>query len=151
MAIKIIEQKNLRWINVDTVDAESLQYLKENFNFHHLDLEDIQGESQTPKIDVYKNYLFIVLQFPHWSGETQTVIHYEMDIFIGENFLVTIQHIKSKEIKKFFYRCMKNKSIKRDWMSKESGYLLYRIIESLFRQTQPILNNIGKQISDIEN
>jgi magnesium transporter len=36
-------------------------------------------------------------------------------------------------------------------MSKNSGYLLNRIIESLFSNTEPILNNIGRQISKLEN
>ena len=35
-------------------------------------------------------------------------------------------------------------------MSKDSGYLFYRIIESLFHDSQPILNNLGRQLSLIE-
>ena len=151
MAIKIIKQKDLTWINIDQVDQEALTYLKENHYFHHLDIEDIQGESETPKIDVYKNYLFVVLQFPHWNSETHTVIPVEIDMFVGDNYLITIQHTKTKEMKNFFYRCMKNKKIKGDWMSQNSGYILYKLIESLFRKTQPILNNIGKRINQLED
>jgi magnesium transporter len=151
MAIKIIKQQKLTWINIDQVDKEALDYLKENYNFHHLDIEDIQGESETPKIDVYKNYLFVVLQFPHWDQASQTVVPVEIDVFVGDNYLITIQHSKTKEMKNFFYRCMKNKKIKGDWMSQNSGYLLYKLLESLFRNTQPILNNIGKRINKLEN
>ncbi len=150
MPVKIIKQKKLTWVNIDHLDQKAVNYLDNNFNFHHLDFEDIRGESQTPKIDVYKNYLFIVLQFPHWHARTNTVIPVEIDIFVGDNFLITVQHTKTKEIKNFFYRCMKNKKVKADWMSQSSGYLLYQLIESLFRNTRPILENIGKKINELE-
>jgi magnesium transporter len=36
-------------------------------------------------------------------------------------------------------------------MGHGSGYLLYRITEALFHTSRPILNNLGKNISDLEN
>jgi len=151
MAIRVIKQKNLTWINIDKVDNEALKYLMENYNFHHLDLEDLQSEIQTPKLDVYKNYLFVVFQFPSWQPHDKSIIPQEIDVFLGDGYLITIQHTKSKEMKNFFYRCMRNRKIKVDWMSKNSGYLLNRIIESLFSNTGPLLNNLGRQISKLEN
>jgi len=151
MAIKMIKENNLTWVNIDTVDAEALEYLKANHNFHHLDLEDIQSESQTPKIDTYKNYLFIVLQFPQWNNQTKTITAHEVDIFIGDNYVVSIQHSKSKEMKNFFYRCMKNKKVKTEWMSGNPGSLLYHLVDALYRTSRPILNNVGKYISKVED
>ena len=150
MAIRIIKQKNLTWANIDKVDEEALKYLMENYNFHHLDLEDLQSEAQTPKLDVYKNYLFVVLQFPTWQLHSRTISTQEIDMFLGDEYLITIQHTKSKEMKNFFFRCMRNRKIKSDWMNKSSGYLLNRIIESLFSNSEPILNNMGRQISKLE-
>lgn len=150
MAIKHIKEKSLTWVNIDKIDDQSLKFLADNYNFHHLDLEDLRGESQTPKLDVYKNYLFVVLQFPQWNAKLKKVVSHEMDVFLGKDFLITIQHNKSKELKNFFFRCMKNKRIKSKWMSKNSGYLFYKILEALFRNSQPILNNLGKLLSKIE-
>lgn len=151
MGIKTLRTEKLTWVNITSIDAESLAYLREHYSFHHLDIEDIQGDSQTPKIDTYKNYLFIVLQFPQWKSSIQSIVHHGLDIFIGDEYLITIQHSKSKDMKNFFYRCMKNKSVKNDWMSQSSGYLLYKLLEALFKNTQPILNNMGKQLSLVED
>lgn len=151
MAIREIKKDSLVWINIDRVDDEAIAYLKKNYNFHHLDLEDIQSETQTPKIDVYKDYLFLILHFPQWNGTSKKVTSHEMDVFVGKDYLITIQHTKNKEIKNFFYRCMNNRKINQEWMSENSGFLLYKLIESLFQKTRPLLNNIGKQISKVEN
>lgn len=151
MAMKTLSLNNLRWIHIDAVDDEALAYLKKEFRFHDLDLEDVRGESQSPKIDTYKEYLFLVLQFPNWNGLQKKVIAQEVNIFIGKGYLITIQHGKSKEMKKFFYRCQRNSNVKKDWMSKSSGYLLYRLLLSLYKESHPILNNIGKQLTLIEH
>lgn len=150
MAIKEIKKGSFIWVNIDRVDDEAIAYLKKNYSFHHLDLEDIQSETQTPKIDVYKDYLFLVLHFPQWHNTTKQIKSHEMDVFVGDNYLITIQHSKNKEIKNFFYRCMNNKNINKEWLSSTSGFLLYKLVESLFQQSRPILNNIGKQISGVE-
>lgn len=151
MAIREIRKNKLVWVNIDRVDADALTYLKDNYHFHHLDIEDIQSESQTAKIDVYKNYLFLVLHFPQWHGATKQIKSHELDIFVGPDYVITIQHTKSKEIKNFFYRCMNNRKTNQEWMSGSSGFLLYKLVEALFHQSRPILNNIGRQISKIEN
>lgn len=150
MAIKELKNKSLTWINIDAVDAEALTYLKNNYQFHPLDFDDIQSKNQTPKLDTYKNYIFMVLQFPKWNGETNTITPQEVDIFIGEDYLITIQHTRSKAMKNFFYRCMKTPSVKKDWMNSNSGYLLYKLIEALFKQTQPTLNEIGNKLTALE-
>lgn len=151
MAIKEIKQQNLTWVNISKADQENIDHLKKKYKFHHLDFEDIESETQIPKLDIYKNYLFLILQFPQWKFSSKKIVPHEVDIFAGENYLITIQHGKNKEIKNFFYRCMNNKKIRSDWMNGSSGYLLYRLLEALYGKTRPILNNIGKQISSIEN
>lgn len=150
MAIRIIKQKALSWINIDQVDQSVLDYLKNQYAFHHLDIEDIQSESQTPKLDAYKQYLFITLQLPQWSGALHRVKPYGLNIFVGDNYLITIQREKNKEMKRFFYRCMKNKKIREEWMEQNSGFLLYHLLEAVFHDSRKILDAMGKRISLVE-
>lgn len=151
MMIKEFKKNNITWINIDQVDAEAISYLKKNYKFHHLDIEDIQSESQTPKIDIYKDYLFLVLHFPAWQNFEKQVKTHELNIFLGDGYLITIQNKKSKEIKNFFYRCMNNRNVNKEWFNDDAAYLLYKLIESLFHEARPILNNIGKHVSILEN
>lgn len=151
MTIKTIKENNQTWINIEQVDEEALLFLKQNYNFHQLDLEDIQSEVHTPKIDIYKNYLFLVLHFPEWNHQGKKVEISKIDFFVGDGFVITVYHGKNKEIKNFFYRCLKNHRTKSDWMGQSSGYLLYHIIESLFHESRAILNNIGKHVSLMED
>ncbi len=150
MNIREISQNGLTWVNIDEVNEESLAYLRENYNFHHLDLEDIQSDSQSPKIDIYKKYVFVILQFPDWNAKRGTILPHQIDFFAGDGFLITIQHHSSKSMKDTFRRWLKNKRVKKEWMDKNSGYLLYSIVESLFHGSRPILNDLGRKIYNVE-
>jgi len=150
MPIKTLSEQALTWVNIEGVDNESVGFLKENYKFHPLDLEDVQTEVQTPKLDVYKNYLFLVLHFPEWNHEDKRVTSQQIDFFVMDNTLITVQHNKNKDLQALFYRCVKNKKIRAEWFSGNSGFLLYYILDALFNEARPILNNIGKHLTMVE-
>lgn len=151
MSVKQIKQAGLTWTNINSVNDETLKFLNDNFKFHQLDIADIKSESQNPKLDTYKDYLFLVVHFPQWSMGMQKIIYHEIDIFVGPDYLVTIQHGKNKDIKDFFYRSMNNRKTRNGWINKSPGFLLYKILEELFSQSRVLINTLGKQISNIEN
>ncbi|OIO20107.1 MAG: hypothetical protein COY69_01155 [Candidatus Magasanikbacteria bacterium CG_4_10_14_0_8_um_filter_32_14] len=151
MSVKQIKQACLIWTNISSVNEESIDFLKKNFKFHQLDIEDIKSESQNPKLDTYKDYIFLVVHFPQWKVESKRVISHEIDIFVGPDYLVTIQHGKNKDIKDFFYKSMNNRKTRNEWINKSPGYLLYKILEELFSQCRIMIDALGKQISNVEN
>jgi magnesium transporter len=151
MSIKTITEGAIAWHHIETVTPEIIEFLRANYNFHSLDLEDVMSEStHIPKLDTYKDYLFLVLHFPHWNHAEKKVEIFQMDFFVGKNYLISIQHGKNKEMRSFFFRCLKNRKIKQEWMNGQPGFLLYNLIAALFKETRPILNNIGKHISLVE-
>lgn len=148
MSSKILTEGKLTWLNIEAVTPEILTNLKETYNFHQLDLDDLASEStQIPKADVYKNYVFLVLHIPEWSHVEKKIIIAQVNIFVGENFVVTVPHRGNKEVKALFFRCLKNRTIRHEWMKGSAGFLLYNIISALFLEARPLLNNIGKHIA----
>jgi len=71
-------------------EKKQLDSLKRKYKFHRLDLEDCLSEIQRPKIDEYDDYLFLVLHFPRKSRTRSRIKLSEIDIFIGPNFVITI-------------------------------------------------------------
>ena len=62
--VEQIESNGLRWVNIECPGSLERTWLEEHFEFHALDLEDVLSRNQRPKIDVYDDYLFIVLHLP---------------------------------------------------------------------------------------
>lgn len=69
---------------VDPKDLE-LKYLKNNFGFSSLHLDDYVNKTQVPKIEVTQNYTLVVLDFPFFypNGQNQKLEEGKNSIFGG--------------------------------------------------------------------
>lgn len=57
----IIEYNNLIWVDIIEPTEEDVEYLKNNFRLHPLVLGALLPPFHHPDIDIFKNYLFIIL------------------------------------------------------------------------------------------
>jgi len=62
--IQTINHKNLSFINVTNPGELEVKHLTQNFGFDSLHLDDFINKIQTPKIEIFRNYSLIVLDFP---------------------------------------------------------------------------------------
>src|SRR4051795_1502669 len=88
--VEEIAAEGLRWVKVDRPGTLEQAWLQENFDFHALDYEDVLSRNQRPKIDVYDDYLFIVLQFPIFDPTAGRLNAGGLDIFGPAALLITI-------------------------------------------------------------
>ncbi len=142
----------LTWLYVENPDAPDVEYLAEHFNFNQLNLDDVLSRVQRPKIDEYPDHLFIVLHFPVYNKENRVTTPSEVDIFIGESYLVTVH--KSGDLKplaKFFNECHIDEGICSLYMSRSSGFLLYHILDRLVNYCFPILDKVVNNTEKIED
>jgi len=142
------KDKNFTWVNVNNPTETELNRLKRKYKFHHLDLEDCMSETQRPKIDDYDKYLFLIIHVPVRNRKKHLTSN-EIDIFIGQNFVVTV-HRDNNIIKQVFSACKKSKKMKEEYMDKGSGYFLYMIIDDLFESAFPLLDICNKQMNELE-
>lgn len=140
--------KNLRWIDIVEPDKNDLEQLHEEFGFHPLDLEDCLSEVQRPKIDEYDNYLFIVLHLPV-VGRNKRLRISEVDIFIGQNFLVTLHDGELPPLKKLLEK-IDTPEGKQKLLTRGSGYLLYEVISRLFNGCFPLLDSLLRTANRLE-
>jgi len=142
---------NLTWVNIEGPTEQETEYLAQNYHFHPLDLDDCLSRIQRPKIDEYKDYLFLVFHFPVFNKEARVTTPSQLAVFIGENYLITLHDGELKPLVKLFRECQIDEESQQEYFSKGSGYLLYRIIDRLVDYCLPILNKIGDNIENTED
>src|SRR4051794_15597707 len=87
--VEQIDSAGLRWVNIQRPGALERAWMEEHFDFHALDLEDVLSRNQRPKIDVYDEYLFIVLHLPVFDRQAGRLGTGERALFGWPGFLVT--------------------------------------------------------------
>lgn len=146
-----VKFKNRQWVNITQPTEEDILTLKKKYRFHSLDLEDCLSESQRPKIDEYDNYLFIILQFPYLNRRNRHISTEQVNIFIGQNYLITLHDGHLDDLNKLFEKCKSSIKTKKDNYGQSTGYLLYSILNTLFRGTFNITDKVQLNLKKIEH
>ncbi|MFM9277056.1 magnesium/cobalt transporter CorA [Paenibacillus jiagnxiensis] len=83
------------WIDADVEDLAVLQPL---FSIHDLAVEDcLSEEDQRPKIEIYDNHYFIVVNSIRFDDEE--IFLRSLNIFLGRHFIITITRQKINELR----------------------------------------------------
>ena len=147
-----ISQGKLTWIYIEKPSNNEVRFLAQHFTFHPLNLDDVLSRLQRPKIDEYEDHLFIVLHFPVFDKENRITRPSEVDIFIGENYVVTVHcSANLKPLAEFFRECQINEESRQTYLGRSSAFLLYHILDRLVNYCFPILDKITESIDDIED
>lgn len=137
----------LIWLDIENPNKKTMQFLRHHFSFHPLDIEDCLSVIERPKLDEYDDYFFLVLHVPLFVKQTRRLIPFTVNIFIGNNFIVTVHQGLCKPIQTTYDRLIEDQSI----LARGSGYLLHGILDALIDYSFPILNKIYRNIQSVED
>lgn len=148
--IESVNWGDITWTNIERPTERETEYLAQNYPFHPLDLDDCLSRIQRPKVDEYKDYLFLVFHFPVFNKEARVTTSSQLSVFIGEKYLITLHKGELKPLVKLFRECQIDDESREENLSPGSGYLLYRIIDRLVDYCLPILNKLGDNIEEVD-
>jgi magnesium transporter len=150
MLFEQLEHSGLKWINIEDPTEEKMNELAETYGFHELDIEDCFSETERPKIDEYDDYMFVVMHMPAYDKKKDRFRIVELNIFIGDGYLITVSEGDLEILRKLFDRVNEEKEVRGEHMSKGSGFLLYRLTSELFEGVFPMVEKVGVKGRRIE-
>ena len=137
----------LIWLDIENPHKDTMQFLRDHFNFHPLDIEDCLSVIERPKLDEYDDYFFLVLHIPMSVKNTTRNKWNSGTVFIGNNFIVTVHQGPCKPIQTTYDHLIEDHAI----LERGSGYLLHRVLDALIDYNFPILNRIYRNIQNVED
>jgi magnesium transporter len=150
--VQRLEAFGLTWLNIEEPTAADAQWLTANYDFHELDIEDVLSRrQQRSKIDVYAEYLFIVLHFPRFDKQTKRMQAAELNLFVADDLVITLPKEPLKPLSAMWARCEMREADRERYMSKGSGYFVYELVDQMYDYCFPILNKIGHKLDEIED
>ena len=78
------------WLDLQSPAEKELVRLGKEFGLHPLAIEDASHEHQRPKVEDYEQFYFVVFYTVSLNKETQELHTSEIDMFLGENYLITV-------------------------------------------------------------
>lgn len=149
--MQIIKYNNLTWVNISFPTEKDIEYLRENFKFHELVLEELLTPTYHPKVDDFGSYLYFVMHIPVYIRAERKNVHKEIDLVVSKDTLVTVIYEDSLEpFDSLFRTCQLEEESCKKYFGGNIGHLLYYIIDGLFQSFLPQLKHMERNIIGIE-
>lgn len=148
--LRIIKGPKVTWIDVQDPTLDDVKYLREKFNFHPVVLDEIIPPGHRPKVERYENYLFMMFYYPVYSKEKRETRSRELDMIVTKDTVVTSHYRSILPLRTLFDRCNFYEEAKREYMSGDTGFLLYHILNGFWKTCLIKLVQVDKRIDRIE-
>lgn len=140
---------SITWINIEGVNSPGiLEKLGNCYGFHPLILEDILTTDQRPKIEDFKDYIYIVLKMLHYDGKINRIATEQISIILGPNFVISFQEGLEGDV--FNPVRERIRSGKGKIRKLGADYLAYSLLDAVVDNYFVILERLGERIEIIE-
>ncbi len=138
----------ISWINVEGLhQVEVIETLGQGFGLHPLVLEDILNTDQRPKVEIYDNYIFIVVKMLLYDTEHEGVRTEQVSFVLGKNFVISFQECHGDVFDGVRERLRNGRRIR----FLGSDYLAYALVDAIVDSYFFILEKISDEIEQLED
>lgn len=131
------------WVDFDQPTESEIEFLDSYFHFHPLAIEDCVNTLQRPKLDYYEGFNFLAAHII----DANTLKKYEMDIFLGDNYIVTFHKKQLVELESAWERFNLTKVGHTKW--DEIG-VLYELLDKIVDNYFPLIVTIEDHLNLID-
>jgi magnesium transporter len=138
----LLESDSFFWLDLGRPTEDDFTILRENFGFHPLAVEDSEQFDQRAKIDVYDDFIFVVI---YGAGRDDGSL-VEVHCFYSERFLVTVHREDCPALAE-----VRRRYGKREQAMEHPSLLLYRVLDGLVDSFFPSLAVLDDRLDALED
>lgn len=147
---QIIQGTKTTWIDITKPTKEDIIFLKENYNFHPLVLDELIPRCYHPRLKMRPDYLFTIINYPLYHETNKEVNPREVDIILTKDTIIT-NHLRPLPILEgIFKTCQSTEIEKEKCLGKGPGFVLFTILNVFWRNTLSKLDRMNGEIDSIE-
>ena len=144
---EFVNKDSIKWIKINGFSKiENLKEIGQCLNLDTFVLEEILNNNQRPKIESFKDYLYIVLKLIDVDAEDKVNIK-QISFILQKNVLISFQN---DEDNIFDLTINRLKSKKTQMRTREADYLLFSLIYNIIERYFYSLEMLEDHIGDIE-
>jgi magnesium transporter len=144
----IASSGGLLWVDLEDSDAaEARAILEDVFHFHHLAVDDcLNRHVDTPKIDDYGQYLFIISQGIRFHARSERLETTELDVFLGPNYVVSFHSHPLAAVRDVWRRVGEDGPL----AGRGTDFLVHALLDAVVDQFQPVVEEMDQAVDALE-
>lgn len=136
--------RGMAWMDFADEPEGCADVVLHTLDIHPLVREDMVVQANRPKVDNYRDYLYLVIHSARWDADRPFLR--EIDIVLGERFLITYHEGSPRAIAAAHDVVSRRPDLLRDG----PVHLLHFILDTLVDQYLPIMDRIAEEIDELE-
>ncbi|RME55970.1 magnesium and cobalt transport protein CorA [Candidatus Parcubacteria bacterium] len=139
--------EGVTWIHIDNVhDGAALAKLGAEFGLHPLVVADLANMNQRPKLEIYDDYLYLVVHLlsPQEKGRLKSE---QISLILGGNFVLTFQQGQENIFARIRKELREDKGILRKM---GADYLVYALLDAIVDSYFAVLETVGETTERLE-
>lgn len=148
--MRSLTHKGVTWHDDPAPTEQVLSELQKTYGFHELDIEDCLSEHERPKVEEYDTYLFLVFHIPYRTRKTGRIIKEEVNIFMGQDFFVTLHRGKIPILDRLWNDLESSDTLREEYLQHGTGFFLYELMRHFFEDVFPLVDSIRKELRRME-
>lgn len=137
--IKQFRYKDIVWLDLESPTADEVKELGQKYDIYPLVLEELTHPSERPRVDVYSDFIYLILHFPQ-----------EIDFIIGKHFIITTHYETVNSLNDFAKILETDLSLKKNHGQLHAGFIFYYIIKEIYATLETRLNNLNDRLRTAE-
>ncbi len=149
---KTLQIGTTQWIYIQEPNQEdSIKKLAQEYEFHEMMTNDLLGVNAHSKIEKNDKHFFLALTFTKYQPEKGRYLLNELDVIIGDNYIITTTGLESTSFSDMFEKFSKEAEKMKGSYKASPYYILYRIIDSFYDKTMKSLAYSSQKLLEIQN
>jgi magnesium transporter len=136
----------MAWIGLSHPAEKQLLAAADEFGLHHLAVEDAIKAHQRPKLDRYRDTLFVALRTARYVDASEEVRFGEVHVFVGDGLVLTVRHGDAPNLAAVRMR-MENTP---DLLRHGPESVLYAVLDHVVDGYAPVVAGLQNDIDEIE-
>jgi magnesium transporter len=134
------------WVGLYEPSHVELADIAEAFGLHPLAVEDAVVAHQRPKLELYEDSLFLTLKTLWYVDEDDAVETGEINLFIGEDFVITVRHGRGSQLKDARHQLEERQSV----LSHGPSAVVYAVCDTVVDGYLGVLEELQIDVDEVE-
>jgi magnesium transporter len=139
---------SVTWANISGLhDTELIGEIGRYFDLHPLLIEDILNTDQRSRMEIYNDFIYIVLKMLRWQENTKTVDNEQVTLLVAPTYVLSFEENEDDIFDPLRHRLNNDQGRLRTW---GSDYLAYAILDTIVDNYFLVLEQIGEELEILE-
>lgn len=143
--------RGLTWIDLESPTQDEIRSVAKEYHLNPLVVHELSAPTLKPKVDLYENYIYLILHFPRFRRDIRSASDQEIDCIVAKKFLITVRYTPSEAMLLFSKLFEASAVLDKSGFGQHAGFIFFHMVSKLYETLLNELAAVTESLREIEN